>query len=668
MNLRLIQLSAFRIVPALILLLAAPRVPGQELAPVIPGQGNVQNYRTAPQQSVAPSSDIPTPESYLRQTASGQDAHHQKMMQLLARKDFAGFEAEFEKKPEAGWAEALAWVYFGEGKSELAKSWFSRALSLDSTDTSASYGLALMARNEGKLSEAQARALHAPQSPKMRALLQQIFATEAGESYDRKQYQKTLNFLGEAESFGPLTVDQRLLRAWTHYQLKEYAESAREFEALYRVRHDKISAEGLFYSLQRIDRQDRARSLSQELGGPFQLMVRDQQARDFYDRGLFLDAEAEAPGLYPALKNIDSPSLDTGVAFRQKSGQSGLSSLQAERLPFVDGSIVYSGVNLLTVELSRLDLDSGPLASNATVGTDPMTQRPYSHPPTTYLDNLTLVNVSLSHQGWFAPYLELGTTPIGGPVSVLPTGRLGFIQQVDSGNWGLSLYGKSNTESILSYTGMRDPFGGGNWGRVIESGVEASGYQDLGSNWGFTGDGTLGALTGDQVETNEHAALSAGIGKDLRLDGFQYFVIGPNFFGEQFEHNLSGFTIGQGGYFSPAYLAQATLDLNFLTLEGQPYIVRARFGFGGQDNQQDASPLFPLAPDGRNYSSLNQASYVASAEVEGVVRLSDHWQFGGALSYDKSADYTESKEMLFFRFEFEPRPAVFSSDLMRSWP
>jgi len=628
----------------------------------------VQNYRTAPQQSVAPSPDIPTPESYLRQMASGQDAHHHKMMQLLAGRDYAGFVAEFEKKPEAGWAEALAWIYYGEGKSDLAKTWFSRALSLDTSDSSASYGLALIDKSEGNLGEAEARAQHAPQDPQMRSLLQQIYATQAGQSYNQMHYHECLDFLAQAESLGPLKTDQRMLRAWTHYQLNEYAESAREFEALYRLRHDKISAEGLFYSLQRLDQQDRARALAQELGGPLQLMVRNRQARDYYDRGLFLDAQAETPGLFPALKNIDSPSLDTGVAFRQKSGQSGLSSLQAERLPFADGSIVFSGVNLLTVDASRLDLDSGPLASNATVGTDPVTPRPYSFAPTTYLGNLTLLNLSISHQGWFAPYLELGATPIGGPVSPLPTGRLGFIQQVDSGNWGLSLYGKSNTESILSYAGIRDPYGGGAWGRVVESGIEATGYQDLGANWGFTGDGILGVLTGDQVQTNEHAALSAGVGKDLRLDGFQYFVIGPSFYGEHFEHNLSGFTIGQGGYFSPDYLAQGTVDLNFLTLEGQPYIVRGRFGAGLQDNQQDASPIFPLSPDGRTTAATNQASYVLSAEVEGVVRLGDHWQFGGALSYDKSADYTESREMLFFRFLFQPRPAVFSSDLMKSWP
>jgi len=246
MNPRPIQPIAFGIVPVLILLLAALPAQGQELSPVIPGQANVQNYRTSPQQSVAPSSDIPTPESYLRQTAAGQDAHHQKMMQLLARKDYAGFQLEFEKKPEAGWAEALAWIYYGEGKSDAAKTWFSRALSLDSSDASASYGLALIAKNEGNLGEAKARARHEPQDPRMRTLLQQIYATEAGQSYDRMRYEECLDFLAQAESLSPLTTDQRMLRAWTNYQLHLYVVSAREFEDLYRVRHDKISAEGLF--------------------------------------------------------------------------------------------------------------------------------------------------------------------------------------------------------------------------------------------------------------------------------------------------------------------------------------------------------------------------------------------------------------------------------------
>ncbi len=669
MNPRPIQPNAFGIVPVLILLLAVPRAPGQQLPlAAIPGQNNVQGYRSSPQKNVAPSPDIPTPESYLRQTASGQDAHHQKMTQLLARKDFTGFEVEFEKKPEAGWAEALAWIYYGEGKAGLAKRWFSRALSLDSSEASASYGLALIAKNEGNLSEAKARALRAPREPKMRALLRQIYAAEAGECYNQKQYGKCLDCLAKAESLGPLTADQRMLRAWTHYQLGEYAESAREFEALYRARHDKVSGEGLFYSLQRLDQQARATALAQELGGPLEPLVRDQQAMDYYSRPLFLAAEAEAPGLYPALKNIDSPSVDAGAAFRRKSGETGTSSLKEMRLPFAGGSVVFYEVNQLTVEASRLNLESGFLPANATVGTFPVAPRSYSYTATTRLPNLAVVNLRFSHQGWFAPYVELGTTPIGGPVSVLPTGRLGFIQQVDSGNWGLSLFSKSNTESILAYTGIRDPYNGGAWGRVEESGLTASGYQDLGSHWGFAGEGTLGVLTGDQVETNEHAALNASVGRDLRLDGFQYFVVGPSIFGEHFEHNLSGFTVGQGGYFSPDYMAQGTLGVNFLTLEGQQFIVHARFGAGGQDNQQDASPLFPLSPDGRTYSSSNQASYVLSAAAEGVVRLGDHWQFGGAVSYDKTADWTESTGMLFFRFEFEPRPAVFSSDLMRSFP
>ena len=640
---------------------------GQQLAAVGPDQSNVQTYRSTSQENVVPSADIPTPQSYLQQK-NGLDVHDQKMTQLLAQKDYNGFQTEFDKKPEPGWADALAWIYYGDRKSDSARDWFSKALSLDSSDENASYGLALIAKDHGEVSEVEARALHAPQDPKLRVLLQQIYATEASQSYDRKQYEECLDLLAKAEALEPLTADQQMLRAWTHYQRGQYARSASEFEAIYRTRHDKISAEGLFYSLQRLDLQDRATSLAKELGGPLQPLVRDQQARNYYNRALFLDAEAASAGLCPALKNIDSPSIDAGVAARQKSGQSGLSRLNAERLPVVGGSVVFSGVNQLSFRISRTSLNSGHLPDNAPVGTFPVAPRSYSFNPTTRLNDLTTVNLGFFHQGWFAPYLELGTTPIDGPVSVLPTGQLGFIQQVDSGNWGLALFGKSNTESILSYTGIQDPYNGGTWGRVIESGITASGYQDLGSNWGFTGEGTLGVLTGEQVKTNEHAELSAGVGKDLRLDGFQYFVVGPSFYGEHFEHNLSGFTVGQGGYFSPDYLAQGTLGVNFLTLEGQPFIVRARFGAGMQDNQQDASPLFPLAPDGRTTPATNQASFVASAEVEGVVRLSDHWQFGGAVSYDRSADYTESTEMIFFRFEFKPRPAVFSSDLMKSWP
>ena len=626
-------------------------------------QGNVESYGATTQKNVAPSKEIPTLQDYLHQQKN-QSVHDQTMTRLLADRDYTGFEKEFAQKPEAGWAEALGWTYYQSGKLEAAKDWFSRAVSLDSGQTSASYGLALIARSQGRLSEAEARASRAPHDPRMRTLLQQICATQAANAYAHQHYRQCLTRLKEAESYGPLTPDQQRLRAWSHYQLGDYEASAREFEALYRHGRDEVAAQGLFYSLDRVSDEQRSDRLARELGGPLDRMVRERQSASAYDRGLFLDAEATAPGRIASLRHIDSPSLDSGISLRQKSGQEGLSRLNAEYLPFAGGTVVASGVNSISVEAARLDLYSGSLPAFSAVGTQPVVPRAYSFMPTTYLGNLTTLNLKVSHQAWFTPYLELGTTPIGGLESVLPTGRLGFVQEEKSGNWGLSVFSHSNTESILSYAGMRDPYSGGHWGRVVETGLNATGYQDLGDSWGVSEDGTLGVLTGDEVKTNQHFSLDVGVGRDLRLDGFQYFVVGPSFFGEHFERNLSGFTLGQGGYFSPEYLAQGTVGVNFLTLEGQPYLVRARFGVGGQDNRQDAAPLLPLAPDGRSGSSSEEASYVATAEVEGVVRLNDHWQLGGALSYDKTANYTETSEMVFLRYEFWSRPAVFSSDLM----
>jgi len=131
---------------------------------------------------------------------------------------------------------------------------------------------------------------------------------------------------------------------------------------------------------------------------------------------------------------------------------------------------------------------------------------------------------------------------------------------------------------------------------------------------------------------------------------------------EHYEKNLSQFTLGHGGYFSPDYLIQPVGSVNLLTHEGRPFIVKSDIGLGFQNHHQESSPFFPLEPDGRRYAATTESGFVFSGELLGVARLAEHWQagFGGAAR--RTAHFHDESGLFFVRYLFEPRPAVFSSD------
>src|SRR5262249_27246625 len=130
-----------------------------------------------------------------------------------------------------------------------------------------------------------------------------------------------------------------------------------------------------------------------------------------------------------------------------------------------------------------------------------------------------------------------------------------------------------------------------------------------------------------------------------------------------FDKNLSQFTLGHGGYFSPDYLIQPVGSLNFLTHEGRPFIVKGDIGLGFQNHHQETSPYFPLAPDGRFYAASTDSGFVFYGELLAVARLSAHWQLGGGGAARRTADYHDESGLLFVRYLLQARPAVFSSDL-----
>ena len=96
---------------------------------------------------------------------------------------------------------------------------------------------------------------------------------------------------------------------------------------------------------------------------------------------------------------------------------------------------------------------------------------------------------------------------------------------------------------------------------------------------------SLGIRTGKEVADNLHTSADLSLSYDLKLPRCDSFTIGPEYSFERFDRNESGFTLGNGGYYSPQTFHRIGIGLNFLSLEARALVVRGSVSPGWQDRK-----------------------------------------------------------------------------------
>lgn len=453
-------------------------------------------------------------------------------------------------------------------------------------------------------------------------------------------------------------------KAWQAYDAGDYSAAAALFKKLHRARPTPNRADGWYYSLYNAQRDGELLALLRADEPYFRERVAEGFETDLQRRGLLQNAAIleEPEKVY---LNVETANLTGQIGYRRKGGEDGLSALQSTELPTFHFAYPVSPIDTIFLEVGRLSLDAGAPGFFEPIGTAPVAPSFYLFEPTSQYANMVNVKVGWAHEDWTSYYVEVGTTPLGADLGPLPVGRAGVIQQTRNGFLQLEVFAQSEKESILSYAGLRDPYQGGYWGRVVETGGQVSLLQLVYEDYTASGTAGAAALVGDGVKTNFHAFAEMGITYDFKLSGFEYFAVGPLFTFDHYSENLGAFTRGHGGYYSPTYLFQQMVGLYFLTEEGKDWLVRGDFVLGAQQSRQASAPVFPLAPDGRTIPGSSSITVVGGAEVSGVWQFHPHWQVGAAAGFRATASYEEFSGVGFLQYNFEPRNAVFRSDLAR---
>ncbi|MGE9290737.1 MAG: cellulose synthase subunit BcsC-related outer membrane protein [Puniceicoccales bacterium] len=588
--------------------------------------------------------------------------------QLLADKQYADLEPWVLENQDVGMAGALGWSYFKEENYPKAIEWFEQSLRWDENFNEAAYGLALSLYHEGYLQQAEAVARWKLNAyPGMQDILGDIYMTRAIASFKAERYPEALEDLKRIAQNRPLTRGELLIEAWCYYHMGNLEKSASLFLDLYRQERDKVAAVGLYASLSRDGNWDRIQSIANEYGGPLADIYALYTSERYYDRRLYLQANQLAPRgeeqSMPLTQNVNAPKVNLSVDFVHRDGDSGLSELKAAYGPRVSGTLFSDGINRFDVSVGLVNLDAGQLPDYAAIGVYPNTTNPgYVITPTTSYNGMIEPTLGFYHEDWISPYIELGMTPLGGAADADFVGRVGIQSLYDSGSWDLEIYRRSVTESLLSYTGMKDPYSSLVWGRVLETGLHVSVYHSISEQLNVFGSMEVAKLTGQNVADNEKFRIDLGLSRTFKPDDFHYINFGPILTFYSYNKNLSFFTYGQGGYFSPEYLIQGLLSIQFMTEEGLDYLFKGELAGGGQSNNQASSPYFPLDPDSRTYDGTNESSGILISNLKGLMYLTDQWAFGAEIGYNKTPSYEELRGGIYTTIFFEPRKGLLETD------
>lgn len=532
------------------------------------------------------------------------------------------------------------------------------------------YGQALSLRDAGDPDKAHALLL-AVTTPdaRMLALIGEITLQQGRTAYDAENYPVSLDLALSVKSADNEPRSAWLLEGWSLLKLERTEEAAGVFVPAYRKLPDQESADGATASLMALGRHEELTALASEIEGPLEapspqavakqseLYVMSADQRAFY-RGDFAMATPFKPEVSETLASWAGVTLN----YRFREGDEGLG-----QLAMTGNKISYDLTDKtvhLRAELEVLHLDAGqtpadPLLSGSRA---PGGLRPYAQ---SVNETVFQPSVHFRKEGRRSIEASLGASPIDGEVDPTLTGHIDLIQNVKGARYSIGVHRTSIYESLLSISGMRDTVTGNSWGRVVETGVHGDVYQPIGGNLALTAQGRVGERTGQDVDTNQTSFFSLGAVYSFDASGFTYLSVGPSFSQTSFDKNRAFFTFGHGGYYSPSETQNVSLNLNFLTDEGKPWVARGSVSFGHEEAENDAAPFYPLDVQAGDPVYAASASEGPSFALQGVLahRLNDALIAEAGAYGIETEDYSEAGVFLKLRVSFGKRSSVWRTDL-----
>ena len=379
-----------------------------------------------------------------------------------------------------------------------------------------------------------------------------------------------------------------------------------------------------------------------------------------------------------------STTVDFGGGFRSLAGEAGLSRLTEIELPLeLKMPIDYDGIATLRLTPVLLNAETYNLADphlSARVGSNalgPFITSPY---PSAGQD-ASGIAVSAAYRSKNLA-IDAGMSPLGFKVSNF-VGGVSLAERFDDFTLRGSLSRRAVTDSLLSYAGTSDPRTGEVWGGVVKTGgrIDAGYGDDSGGLYASIG---YAGLTGQGVKANSEFESSVGGYWRLYQTPDTRATVGVSMTALGYRENLSYFTLGHGGYFSPQNYFSFGMPMDIAGRKG-----RFSYQLGGDIGvryvRQDRAPYYPTNA-GMQASWESQvkllpslATYFAYYDAESSTGfgynlagsfeylLTPKVAFGARLAFDNSHNFTQQSGMIYLRYAFDalPQPVQFPPRTLR---
>ena len=267
-------------------------------------------------------------------------------------------------------------------------------------------------------------------------------------------------------------------------------------------------------------------------------------------------------------------------------------------------------------------------------------------------DEGTALGVGWHNDRWSG---DIGTTPLGFEVTNW-VGGISWKTDVDDLGLTFSASRRPISSSLLAYAGARDPSakGGKTWGGVVATGGSLGLSYDQGGAHGVWGDLSAHHITGDNVADNSRERLMGGYYYKLINEDHRRATVGLNSMLWHYQKDLSDYTFGQGGYYSPQRYVSLSLPVTY-----RQRTENWSFDLGGSvswsHSRTESQPQYPVNPGDTafiNTPTGNSAGsgfgYTLQALVER--RVTPHWSVGFAMDIQQAKDYTPSHGLVFLRY------------------
>ncbi|MFZ5426188.1 MAG: cellulose synthase subunit BcsC-related outer membrane protein [Thermodesulfobacteriota bacterium] len=570
-----------------------------------------------------------------------------------------------------------AWDDLNSGRPGQALEAFRRVASDDPGRPGTQLGIGYALYHLGRLDEALSIA-EAPSSagnPDMKDLDYQVRVRKGFDAVEAKDYALALAEAAKALAVWPEGSEAREVLAWAAFGRGENDKAYALFEDRYKATSDKRFLSPMMLALSKQGKRVQAFETAAVLASDPAPQSREAAAKFYREQNApILASKTSSPG--DCCSGADTAMMDARGFVRGKTGDSGLSRLTEWTLPTGFSIAGKDGWRLgFSYSPSFLSSGSAPAAPYAGSYYARVQDVPQRNSLVTDVTVHT-PNVSLDIEGPYRWRLEAGTTPIGGPVGVMPTFEAG----VTTPTWEVRVHQKPVRESILSWVGQRDPYGSKPWGRVLRTGARASYVFTPIESWFFSLGGGADYLWGQNVADNVGLTGNASAGRTFKLGGNE-LALGAFATVKHFGRNLNFYTYGHGGYYSPDLLFIAGPFIRFRSPECKDYWFDVEASVGYMHESTAGAPKYPLEGAssfgltsgqitelGGSYSGKTETKFSYSAKGEFLKLFTPHLAAGVFGGVSNAADYREAYGGLGMRFFFDPQTGFWApKDLFRHY-